>query len=97
MAVWESRMARSRHAAFCGSRLQVVFVQLHVPVGLGQAGGDEGKGVLRVRRGLNVIGAVFVQQVENIVRLTVYRRRGRREPYFLIIFNFNHPLLLFPV
>ena len=68
MAVWESRMARSRHAAFCGSRLQVVFVQLHVPVGLGQAGGDEGKGVLRVRRGLNVIGAVHIHQVEAAAR-----------------------------
>ena len=103
MAVWESRMARSRHAAFCGSRLQVVFVQLHVPVGLGQAGGDEGKGVLRVGRGLDVLGSVHIHHVEAApghAGKVVYIRRGVVGEALPTVSAFGHkkspPALVWP-
>ena len=56
------------HHAADGSRLQIVLIQMHVPVRLGQAGRDQGKQVLRVGRGLDVIGAVHIHHVEAALR-----------------------------
>ena len=58
--------------------LQLVLSDRHVLPLLGQGVGDERKDILRVRRRLDVVGAVLVHQVGAALRLTEHRVGKRR-------------------
>ena len=62
-------------AAPCGGlsqRIQVVLAQAHMPPTLRHFRTDQGKQVLRVGGGLDIIGAVLVHQVEAVLGHAVF-------------------------